>query len=361
MNFPYEKEARKPHIEVTHATPQLVKFTLTDTDISIANAMRRIILAEVPTMAIELVSVEANESVLFDEFITHRLGLLPLACHRVGDIPPDEKQGFKEHKKCDCFDGCPQCTCEFTLCVTNSEDRVRNVTHFDIEDSGEYRRDDLGTSEDAKIMPLPRPDPTKMNIDGTVKDEEIKDNGILLCKLKKDQSISMVCQARKGKPQYHAKFSPVATCCMRYQQIIKLEDDMVNTMDLDEKVEFVNVCPRQVFALEQPGDKVVVDKLNDCIYCDECVAKALAFGKKGMVSISHNQNMFHFIVESVTPEPMAGPRSVIDVVRAAFRVFDYKLSLFLQDTWGDEIKEWLPREPAPEYRPAPQSPALHLP
>lgn len=279
------------------------------------------------------------------------MGLLPLSSHRVGDIPPDEKYGFKEHKKCICYDGCPQCTVEFKLCVRNSEDRVLNVTHFDIEDSGNYKRDDHA-EERNHVMPLPRPDPSKcdteVNDDGTekvtIKDEEVKDNGILLVKLKKDQGISMVCQARKGIPKYHAKFMPVATVCMRYQQIIKLKEELVNSLDLEEKLAFVECCPRKVYALEQPGDKIIIDKLNDCIYCDECVAMAQVFGKRDMVTIQHNQNMFHFIIESVTPEPGAGPRSVIDVMRAAFRVLDYKLSLFVQDSWGDEIKEWLPRE-----------------
>eukprot|EP00971_Amphidinium_carterae_P324530 6449705-Amphidinium_carterae.1 len=41
MNFPYSKEARRPEVKVTHATPALVKFTLTKTDISVANALRR--------------------------------------------------------------------------------------------------------------------------------------------------------------------------------------------------------------------------------------------------------------------------------------------------------------------------------
>ena len=47
-------------------------------DASIANSFRRILLAEVPTMAIEKVHVFNNTSVIQDEVLAHRLGLIPL-------------------------------------------------------------------------------------------------------------------------------------------------------------------------------------------------------------------------------------------------------------------------------------------
>ena len=47
-------------------------------DTPFANAFRRILIADVPTMAVEEVFIYNNTSVMQDEVLAHRLGLLPI-------------------------------------------------------------------------------------------------------------------------------------------------------------------------------------------------------------------------------------------------------------------------------------------
>merc|ERR1712129_124728 len=54
-------------------------FDMIGIDTSIANALRRILLSEVGVVAIEDCCVLQNNSILQDEVLTHRLGLLPIA------------------------------------------------------------------------------------------------------------------------------------------------------------------------------------------------------------------------------------------------------------------------------------------
>jgi len=53
-------------------------FTLKGIDVAIANTLRRIMIAEVPTMAIENVIIYQNTSIIPDEVLAHRLGLIPI-------------------------------------------------------------------------------------------------------------------------------------------------------------------------------------------------------------------------------------------------------------------------------------------
>lgn len=69
---------RFPQIEIQELRDDFIKFELSDTDASVANAIRRVMIAEVPTLAIDLVSIEINTSVMTDEFLAHRLGMIPL-------------------------------------------------------------------------------------------------------------------------------------------------------------------------------------------------------------------------------------------------------------------------------------------
>ena len=69
---------REFSVNVISETYEEFVFELIGVDAPIANALRRILLAEVPTIAIETVFIKCNTSILQDEVLAHRLGLIPL-------------------------------------------------------------------------------------------------------------------------------------------------------------------------------------------------------------------------------------------------------------------------------------------
>ncbi|MBI4018030.1 MAG: DNA-directed RNA polymerase subunit D [Candidatus Aenigmarchaeota archaeon] len=78
-----------------------VSFVLEESDAGFANALRRIMANEIPTMAVENVDFEENSSGAFDEIIAHRIGLVPLTYNR-------KIHRTKDDCKCD-GKGCSQC------------------------------------------------------------------------------------------------------------------------------------------------------------------------------------------------------------------------------------------------------------
>ena len=64
--------SRLPDLKIRELRESYCEFVLSSTDVSVANALRRVMLVEVPTIAVDLVEIEQNTTVLNDEFIAHR-------------------------------------------------------------------------------------------------------------------------------------------------------------------------------------------------------------------------------------------------------------------------------------------------
>ncbi|MGH0158663.1 UNVERIFIED_CONTAM: hypothetical protein FKN15_075592 [Acipenser sinensis] len=73
----FEENFRVDIIEMDESAGTL-EFDMVGIDAAIANAFRRILLAEVPTMAVEKVFIYNNTSIVQDEILAHRLGLIPI-------------------------------------------------------------------------------------------------------------------------------------------------------------------------------------------------------------------------------------------------------------------------------------------
>ncbi|MED6156956.1 DNA-directed RNA polymerases II, IV and V subunit 3 [Stylosanthes scabra] len=119
--------ARMPRVKIRELRDDYARFELRDTDASIANALRRVMIAEVPTIAIDLVEIEVNSSVLNDEFIAHRLGLIPLTS--------DRAMSMRFSRDCDACDGdgqCEFCSVEFHLMAVCRNDETQDVTSSDL-------------------------------------------------------------------------------------------------------------------------------------------------------------------------------------------------------------------------------------
>jgi len=82
-------------------------FSVKGVDTAYANTLRWIMGFEVPVMAIEDVEFRKNTSILYDEMISHRLGLIPLST---------DLKSYNMMSECKCKGaGCASCTVKLIL------------------------------------------------------------------------------------------------------------------------------------------------------------------------------------------------------------------------------------------------------
>ncbi|KAH7270573.1 DNA-directed RNA polymerase [Fusarium redolens] len=201
-------EPEQPQVKISAADHTHVDFELSKTNLAFANAVRRIIQAEVPTIAIDLVEIETNSSVLADEFIAHRLGLIPLDSKGVDEL--------NYSRDCDCEQYCEQCSVTLTLHAKCTSDEIMKVYARDLVVDGRH-----------------------MNGVGSPVITDPEGYGCLIAKLRKGQELKISCIAKKGIAKEHAKWMPTSAVGFEYDPHNKLHHiDWWFENDTDPAVEW---------------------------------------------------------------------------------------------------------------------------
>jgi DNA-directed RNA polymerase subunit D len=260
-------------IEVLEKDETNIRVAVRDADVPLMNALRRIGLAEVPAMAIDEVVMIENSSILQDEMIAHRLGLVPLKT----DL---DNYNLPEDCECKSEFGCGQCRVTLTL---NSESNEGTRTVY----SGEL------VSENPSIVPVTEKIP--------------------VIKLAKGQKLKLEAYARLGKGKAHAKWQPVCVCAYKYYPKID-----VPAGKCADCTKCVDICPKKVLAMK--GGKVSVRDILACNICMDCVEVC---PKKGEgIKVGWEENAFIMNIESTGALP---PERVL---QEATKILDKQLKEF---------------------------------
>jgi DNA-directed RNA polymerase subunit D len=229
-------------LEMLELKDRKAKFVLSEVTPAFANSLRRAMVSDVPKMAIDYVDIYDNTSVLFDEMLSLRLGLIPLKTN------PDM---YKMQSECDCKGaGCALCQVSLTLsaegpCVVHSRDLK---------------------SSDPETVPC--------------------DQNVPIVELKAGQKVVLTAVARLGTAKEHAKFQPV--CASGYKNL--------PVITISEKCDLckacVDVCPRGVFKVEK--GKLVVGDIYKCSMCKLCTEACDA----GAITVDAEDKTFIFTVET---------------------------------------------------------------
>ena len=244
-----------------------LSFILKDSNHIFANTLRRLIIDEVPTMAIENVEFSKNNSILYDEMIAHRLGLIPLKTDLKSYNLPD---------KCKCEGkGCNRCQLKMVL----RANKVGNVYASEIK------------SKDPAVKPVY--------------------GNMPIVKLLKGQSLELEAIAVLGRGKEHIKWSPCHTY-YKYRPIIEISGEVKNPEAI------IEVDHNNIFEIKDR--KLVVNK-DRVLECDLSLDFS-EIDKNVKVTASGTDFVFYF--ESF------GQLSCKEIINKAIDIFDEQLDEFVE-------------------------------
>ena len=274
-------------IEFSSLDDSLARFILTGARPAFANAFRRAMIGEVPTLAIEDVRIYDNTSAFFDEMLAHRLGLIPIKT---------DLSTYSTQEKCSCGGaGCPGCMVTFTLSVEGP----KTVLSSDL------------IPQDPNATP-------------------VYDN-IPIVKLTKGQKLVIEAHAILNTGREHAKWQPTLVCGFKNYPVVSISEVC------DACAMCVDECPRGILTVRGKKVEVVDGKLADCSMCKLCERACLSsgIGDEPAITISAEADRYIFVVESDGSLPA---KEIMDRALHYIRDQSDELERQIGEISGDEKK-----------------------
>ena len=231
-------------VDILELSDRSAKFVLSKISTSFANGIRRAMIADVPTLAIEYVNLYDNTSVLYDEQLTLRLSLIPI----VTDV-----ETYVPQAECDVCGGvgCPACEVSLTL----SAEGPGTV----------YSRDLI--SSDPKIQPA--------------------DPNVPIVELRKGQKLVLEAIAHMGYGRDSVRWQAGVACGYKNVPIITIAN-------CDACGHCAAECPKSIIRLEGAGAKVADEDVLKCSICRLCEQVCDIHA----IKVSFDENAFVFTMES---------------------------------------------------------------
>jgi len=267
-------------IEILKLEKTYAKLLLKETSTAAVNALRRTLVSDVPKMAIEDVEFHLGTvqdesgkeyeslSPMFDEILSHRLGMVPI---------PTDLDLFVRRDQCKCGgEGCPSCTIMFVL----NKKGPCTVYSGDLE---------------------PVADPKW----------RVVDDLIPLVKLGEGQAPLISATAQLGTGREHAKWTPV--CGVGFFKYPNLK---FHHAKIDDPAALAKTCPRNLLFVE--GGKVVIPHPEDCPACMACVEAG-----EGAVDLEFEKDAFVFFFETDgSLSALRALKEALTILRGRFEALD---------------------------------------
>ncbi|MEB3787741.1 MAG: DNA-directed RNA polymerase subunit D [Desulfurococcales archaeon] len=241
-------------VRVTSLDDRRISLVLEGYSLAFANALRRLALSDVPSMAVDFALFYDNSTSIYDEIIAHRLGLTVLssdeAIHKYR--PPEECKGREPPA--------PDCYVELLLEVEHPEDAA----------TGRYVKAGEIKTSDPLVKPVYEETP--------------------ILYLAPGQKIHLIAYARLGRGREHAKWSPASVSILQYMPRVRILDS-----DLGEECRQCIQAYREILEAADKGESEVIYESNvNTSGLNYCASTVCA----GKLSLEYAKDTYILTVES---------------------------------------------------------------
>ena len=266
-------------LEILEASPERIVVVSRGFSVPLMNAIRRLSLSDVPSMAVDFAYFYDNNTGIHDEIIAHRLGLLVLQSDdALGKYKgPEECKGAEPPN--------PDCFVDFYLEKEVGED-----------EPGTYVKASDLTSSDPSVKPV-HPDTP-------------------LVYLAPGQRIQVVAYARLGRGKEHAKWSPASVATLKYSAIVEIQSRGLSedcARCLEAYPELIDAARKGLREVEIHHEK----RVSGLLYCEETSCS-------GQIRVRFEPSKLILVVESTGA--LKAHRIVYEAIRELRRKIEKLLS-----------------------------------
>ena len=265
-------------LDVLDQSEHRLIFIIEGISVEMINALRRIMITEIPVMAIDEVIILKNDSPLYDEIVAHRLAMIPLTT---------DLEAYKLPRDCECGGyGCPICQVSLTCEITNTTNTPLEIYSRDLK------------SNDPLIMPV--------------------DPYIPIVKIDKNDKIIFEAYAILGIAKDHAKWQAVSNAAFRKYPLIELDESKLK--DPEQNKVIVKLCPEKLYEISGKGSlKLKDDYWKTCTLCKACEQNS-----EGKIKLSSKKDTYLFTIESDGVLPFN------TIIKKTFEIFNEKINEFTE-------------------------------
>jgi DNA-directed RNA polymerase subunit D len=274
-------------LEVLEKTDYNLKLVVEGISIEMANAIRRIILSEMPVMAVDEVIILKNDSPLYDEIVAHRLSMIPLTT---------DLETYKLPRECECGGyGCSLCQVSLTCEVTNTTNAPMVIYSRDLN------------SNDPKIIPV--------------------DPNIPIVKIDKDDKVIIEAYAILGSSKEHVKWQAISNVFYRFYP--QIDFDNTKCVKCSDKCIVSRMCPEKLYDFSDKKTPILLeDYWKTCTLCNSCQNNC----PEDAIKVFWKDNTYIFSIES------DGVLTFKTILKKTFDIFLEKIDEFLAKLGEIEIE-----------------------